>query len=147
MSEQRLLSEEQRQLMGIAPREFGGLPAMFARGDFKEGSDPKPKAPAKRPLEERRSLTLFKGMKEMKNAMDRAHKLVARVNATIQSSRESSTKAPMQEKARAEMYRLDQEMATAMDSIRASTEALEALDAAHKAAKREARQSRRQGRR
>jgi len=147
MATEKLLTEEQRQLMGISPRDFGGLPAMFARGDFQAGPGGKKAKPPKQPLEERRSLTLFKGMKEMKAGLDRAHKLVARVNATIQSSRESSTKAPMQEKSRAEMYRLDQEMATAMDAIRASTEALEALDAAHKHAKREARQQRSQGRR
>lgn len=137
---QRLLTEEQRRLMGISPREFGGLPALFQPAKFVV--DPT----TSRPLEERRTMTLFPGVQEMKDALERAHKLVSRVNATIQSNRKSSSRAVMNEKSRAEMYRLDQEMVNALDSIRASSEALEALDQAEKMAAREAKQRRRQGR-
>ena len=43
----KLLTEEQRHLMGISPREFGGVPAMFQRAQFEVPvvEDTKPKKP------------------------------------------------------------------------------------------------------
>jgi len=142
------LTEEMKQLMGIKPREFGGLNAMFQPAQpIVEFSDnpthvPDPAPPARtEPLEERRSLTMFKGVKEMKLALERAHKLMARVNATVQHDRERA--GGMNEKSRADMYRLDQELANGMDSLRACKEALDDIEAARKAAAKEAKERRR----
>jgi len=152
-----VLTEEQKQLMGIAERDFGGMPTMFQRGQFIEPTPEelaearkkkaaKKKAKAKKKSESRRSLSLFRSTEEMVNALERANKLVQRVNATVNRDRQGSSGAVMNEKARADMYRLDQEMATAMDAILSSRDALENIERAKKEAKREARQARRQGR-
>jgi len=142
-----ILTEETRRLMGIGPRENGGLPVLFARGQFEVGSkDPvAKKASPKQPLEERRSLQLFRNHNEMIEALKRAHKLVSRVNATIQSDR-GATRGSMNEKSRADVYRLDQEMATSLDSISAACEAIADVQAGQKAAEQEARERRRMGR-
>jgi len=94
----------------------------------------------------RRSLSLFRSTDEMVGALGRAHKLVQRVNATIHRDRTSSSSGMMNEKARADLYRLDQEMATALDSINAASEALDSIERANVAAQKEARQRKRQGR-
>jgi hypothetical protein len=150
-----LLTEEQKRLMGIKPQEFGGMPAMFQPGAFQEMTaeelaEAKKKAKAKKKkgkkTEGRRSLSLFRSTEEMVNALERANKLVQRVNATVHRERQGSSGAVMNEKARADMYRLDQELAVAMDSIRSAGDALECIEKAQKAAAKEARQARRQGR-
>jgi len=153
MSERAYLTEDMKRLMGISRSQNGGLPVMFApAGEVVEGA----KAPKARPfhalkstpqpLEERRALTMFKDESAMQDALDRAHKLIARVNATVQHDRQNSVRSSMQEKTRAEMYRLDQELATSLDAINAAHEALGSLKQAKKEAKRERREQRRQGR-
>lgn len=144
------LSEDMKRLMGIRPREFGGVPALFQKGEFCVGGKPKKvvqeAAPARlKRLEERKSLQLFRNYQEMIEALKRAHKLVSRVNATIQSNR-GSTRGAMNEKSRADMYRLDQEMAAALDSINAACEAINDVRLNQKNAEEEARVRRQQGR-
>lgn len=151
-----VLTEEQKRLMGISDRDFGGMPAMFQRGKFieqtpEELAEAKKKKAAKRKKakkksEGRRSLSLFRSTEEMVNALERCHKTLQRVNATVNRDRQGSAGAVMNEKARADMYRLDQEMAMAMDAISSSRDALEGIEKAKKEAQREARQARRQGR-
>jgi hypothetical protein len=152
-----LLTEEQKRLMGIEPRDFGGMPAMFQPGAFQEMSaeelaEAKKKAKKKKAkgrkkrTEGRRSLTLFPTTEAMVNALERANKLIQRVNATVNRERQGSSGTVMNEKARADMYRLDQELATAMDAVRSASDALECIEQAKKMAAREARQARRQGR-
>jgi hypothetical protein len=156
-----LLTEEQKRLMGIEPRDFGGMPAMFQPGAFQEMSaeelaeakkkakakKKKAKAKGRKKTEGRRSLTLFPSTEAMVNALERANKLIQRVNATVNRERQGSSGTVMNEKARADMYRLDQELATAMDAVLSASDALECIERAKKAAAREARQARRQGRR
>jgi hypothetical protein len=150
-----LLTEEQKRLMGINPREFGGMPAMFQKGKFieqtpEELAEARKKKAAKKKRgkksESRRSLSLFRSTEEMVNALERANKLIQRVNATVNRDRQGSSGAVMNEKSRADMYRLDQELATSIDSILSARDALESIEKAKKLAAREARQARRQGR-
>jgi hypothetical protein len=153
-----VLTEEQRRLMGISERDFGGMPAMFQIGEFQEASPEeltearKKKAKAKKKRrskksEGRRSLSLFRSTDEMVNALERASKLVQRVNATVNRERQGASASVMNEKARADMYRLDQELATSLDAINQARDALESIEKAKKEAQREARHARRQGRR
>jgi hypothetical protein len=149
------LTEEMKRLMGIAPAGFGGPPVLFQKGEFSEGG----KAPVREvkefspfkpeePVElHEGTMRLFKSVKEQMAALERASKLVQRVNASILRDRKSSNESLMNERCRAEMYRLDQEVATAMDSIRAAQEALESIQKEQKVASRMAREARRQGRR
>lgn len=145
------LTEEQKALMGITRPEFGGLPVTFQPAQYFEKKGQKqPQAQAqkeeKKPLTEgRKSLTMFKDIKEMVNALERARSLVTRVNATIQSGRNTSG-TMMNERSRADMYRLDQEMATALESINASKDALESLDKSRRQVEREEKERKRQGR-
>lgn len=144
------LTEEMKRLMGI---ETGQTPpALFQPGAFTEGGKAAP-----RPVEEavfepppelhEGSMRLFKSKKEQKAALERASKLVQRVNASILRDRKATQNTGlMNERGRAEMYRLDQEIATAMDSIRASQEAIENIEQSEKEAKKQAREARRQGR-
>lgn len=148
------LTEDMKRLMGIKSPDHGGLPAMFQpSGAITEGAKAKPRhefnpyQESASALEERRNLSLFKTEADMQNALNRAHKLIARVNATVQHDRNNSTRGQMQEKTRAEMYRLDQELATSMDAVNAANEAIGALVNAKKEAKRHQREQRRQGRR
>ena len=147
------LTEEMKRLMGIKGPDHGGLPALFQpSGHIVEGGraqSPRafnPLRPTAKVLEERRALTLFKNEEAMQQALERAHKLIARVNATVQHDRENSTRGQMQEKTRAEMYRLDQELATSLDAVNAANEALGSLKQAKREAKKYAREQRRQGR-
>jgi hypothetical protein len=145
------LSEEMRQLMGMERRQFGGLPTAPTRLQRALHEGRVQPAPAQQParlkrLEERRSLQLFRNHNEMVDALQRAHKLVSRVGATIQSERASSSRAAVNEKARADIYRLDQEMATSLDSIKATIEALDDMRMAGKSAAEDDRHRRRQGR-
>ena len=148
------LTEDMKRLMGIKPAGFGGPPVLFQKGEFAEGG----KAPPIRESQEfsafegpvdlhEGTMRLFKSVKEQQAALERASKLVQRVNASILRDRKSSNESMMNERCRAEMYRLDQEVATAMDSIRAAQEALDSIEKERFVARREAREARRQGRR
>jgi hypothetical protein len=155
MSERVQLSEDMKRLMGIKGPEHGGLPAMFQpAGSITEGAKARP-ARSFNPLEEtpealeeRRGLRMFQNEKKMQEALDRAHKILARVAATVQHERNNAgSRGHMQEKTRAEQYRLDQELVMGMDAITACREAIDNLKQAKKEAKQYAREQRRMGRR
>lgn len=140
----KLLSEETKRLAGIIPRHHGGLPfaivaqpAMTSQHSVDESKQ--------RLLDERR-ITLFKDARGMSQALERAYGLVQRVNATLQSSRMKYAGGSMQEKSRADLYRLDQEMQSSLESLQALKSAVEDLEAGAKVAAREARHRTRQGR-
>jgi hypothetical protein len=69
------------------------------------------------------------------------------VNASILRQRESSQNGAMNEKSRADMYRLDQEVANALDSIKAAQEALLSMEKQRRIAEADRKQARIQGRR
>lgn len=146
---QTQLTEEMRRLMGIAPREHGGLPVLFQKGEFRTGQAPKAKTPVTESREQldEGSMRLYQNVKEMSSALDRAHRGISRVNASILRQRESSQNGAMNEKARADMYRLDQEVANALDSIKAAQEALLSMEKAKRIAEADRKQARIQGRR
>lgn len=149
------LTEEMKRLMGIAsPGQASAPPTLFQHGKFQEGGSRPARVQesgvfrpsAKIELHEG-TMRLFKSVKEQSAALERAVRLVQRVNASVLRTRESVSSGPMNERGRAEMYRLDQELATAMDSIKAAQEAIGGLEQAQREAKRDAREARRQGRR
>lgn len=154
MSERVQLSEDMKRLMGISGPENGGLPVTFQpAGSITEGGQRPPARafnpyqPTAEAIEERRGLRLFQNEQKMQEALDRAHKILSRVAATVQHERNNGGhRGHMQEKTRAEQYRLDQELVMGMDAINASREAIGNLKAAKKEAKMMAREQRRQGR-
>lgn len=155
MTQKVQLTEEMRRLMGIDRQQHGGLPVLFQRnGPIVEGGKRKParqpfhaiKA-THAPLEEARGLRLFPNEAKMQEGLDRAYKILSRVAATVQHERSSVTPGMMQEKTRAEQYRLDQELVMGMEAITASREAIGNLRLARQEAKRLAQEQRRQGRR
>lgn len=125
------LSEEQKRLAGISTATYGGLSLSVVPGYSPGYTDIKR-------LEEGRSLSMFKGIKEMTAALERARKLVSRVTATVQHDREPHSGA-MNEKSRSDLYRLDQELASAHDALGAAMEALQSVDRIRRETARESR--------
>jgi hypothetical protein len=149
MAQRFQLSEETRRLAGLRPRACGGLPVALTSQprlvrETPEKASTEP-ASAAEDLHERR-LTLFRDIGGMSQALERAHGLVSRVSATLQSGHVNLKGGGMHERARASMYQLHQEMQASLESIAGMKAALEELESLQKEAAREARQRRRQGR-
>jgi hypothetical protein len=100
-----------------------------------------------RALEEGTVRTFDSSIK-MREGLEKARQLVQRALATVQSDsdRYNGNAGMVNEKSRAQMYRADQELVTAVESLYAAIEAVEAIDAAKRALdtdRRNERQSRR----
>lgn len=105
-----MLSRRQKRLAGIEGPTYGVPVVMLGEPNV---------------LEEGKTLRLYRDEKEMIEALKRAHGIVARVNASVVRDRGSTRDRSMNEKSLADMYRLDQEIGTALDSIQGAREALE----------------------
>jgi len=122
MSDNTLLTEDQRRLMGLRPKHFGGVPVMFQRGQFEEASAaPAPAEPQSAVTEGR--MTLYRDEETMKRALGRANEIIARVNASLRKR----SSAEMKERERTAVERVERKLGTAMDALEGAQRALNAM--------------------
>lgn len=148
------LSPELRRLMGLSSAA-AMPPAMFAAHPKVQSRAALQVAPSRavreglteaRALQKRleeRSIVLYPDAEKMHVALERAHKTVQRAMATVQSNRSRYVGGQMNEKARSDLYRADQELAGALESIHAAMSAIEDLERNSKSSMREVRRRKR----
>ena len=117
MTSSRLLTEDMRVMMGVAPRPHGGVPVMFQRSDF-EGTAPPPE-----PEVSEGRMTLYRDEAAMEAALGRAYETVARVSATL---RKRPTDG-MNERERTAVERVERKLGTAIDALEGARAALTSM--------------------
>lgn len=115
------MSRRQKLLAGIENPTYGVPVALLNEPDV---------------IVEGKTLRLYRDAKEMIEALKRAHGIVARVNASVVRDRGSTRGRSMNEKSLADMYRLDQEIGTALDALQGAREALEDVRKQQRTARR-----------
>jgi hypothetical protein len=152
MSEIRRLagiSQDLRLPVGSPLPNMHGKPSDYvantARSSIREHVSPgeRCRAQYQRELSEG-TIKLYDSPTKLREGVQQAMKLVQRALATIQcdSDRFRGRVGSMNEKARADIYRADQELVTALESIHAAAEAIEAIELAKRAWAKEGRANR-----
>jgi hypothetical protein len=77
-------------------------------------------------------LTLFKDGKKLKEALGRARSLIQRAIATVQQDSSRFSSGQVNERMKTDMYRLDQELTAAVESLFAAEDAFDSVESGRK---------------
>ena len=120
-----LLTEEQRRLMGIGSREFGGVPAMFQRAQDTPATEEQeilfePRSAPQASVRAEGRMTLYRDEETMMRALERANEIVGRVTASLRKRPSEQ----MTERERTAVERLERKLGTAYDALEGAQRAL-----------------------